>query len=293
MSAATFLRVAALLCVVAAVVAGLGRRGSDAVCGTDLGACRNASAPACGRDLGDWRVARSRTAGLPAARSHSACVRADGVVSVVPQPPDVSGDTLVAREGAARRDAQRATVRLDVVGSLPDHWAFGVGGTFLDVDTPHACDTLPVRLPVNAAYALIGGNWQSRPHGFYFERLTDACVYDGTDPDCPGEYAFVAHEFRPGETFVLDLTLHAVGGAHWLDAEITTLAPASGGDGAVERPRSLGRMRQRVAAPCWLAPGATGSALIVVIPDPDPNTHAPGSRVDVSRFAWLAPQEAR
>jgi len=291
---APLLRAAALGGVVVAIVvavASLRPRGPGATCRTELGACRSAAAPRCGLDLDDWRVTRSLTSGLPIDRSHSACVRAAGVVAVVPQPPDVSGDTLVAREPAARRDEQRARIRLDVVGSMPDHWAFGVAGTFLDVDTPHGCDDLVVRPPVNAAYALIGGNWQSRPHGFYFERLADACVYDGEDPDCAGEHAFVAHEFSAGESFALDLALRTADGAHWLEAAVAAIEPDPSGNPS-GRHRALGRMRQRVDAPCWLASGATGSALVVVIPDPDPATHGPESRVEVSGFAWLDPEAA-
>lgn len=305
MTATSLLRLATLAGVVLGVAWALRAPAPDAACSTALGACRQPSAPPCGLRLGDWRVARSRTSGLPAERSHSACIRAataapagadgerpDHVVSVVPQPATVSGDTLVSLVPAGRRDAQRAEVRLDVTGSLPDHWAFAVAGAFLDIDTPHGCDDLLVRPPVNAGYALIGGNWHDRPHGFYFERLADACVYDGTKPACAGEFGFVAHEFTAGESFALDLALRAEGGGFSLDAEIAAFAPAGGRARAPES-RLLGRMRQRVAAPCWLAPGAPGHALLVVIPDPDPATHTPESRVDVSRFAWLAAETPR
>ena len=301
MTPATLLRLTALAGVLLGVAWALLAPAPDAACSTALGACRQPAAPPCGLRLGDWRVARSRSSGLPADRSHSACIlaataapagasdeRRDHVVSVLPQPAAVSGDTLVSLVPAARRDAQRAAVRLDVIGSLPDHWAFAVAGAFLDVDTPHGCDDLTIRLPVNAGYALIGGNWQDRPHGFYFERLADACVYDGTRPACAGEFGFVAHEFAAGESFALDLALRAEGAGFWLDAEIAALAPA-GGSASAPQHRLLGRMRQRVAAPCWLAPGAPGHAVLVVIPDPDPATHTPATRVDVSRFAWLEP----
>lgn len=285
------LRLAALACVGVAIALAA-RDARDGRCGAPIGACRSVDAPPCGTVLGDWRIARSRTAGLPLDRSHSACVREPGVISVVPQPFEVSGDTLVARTPAAHRDAQRATVRLDVVDSLPDHWAFAVAGTFLDVDAAHGCDALAITLPVNAGYALIGGNWESRPHGFYFERLADACVYDGKSPACGGEHGFVPHEFRADESFVLDLTLRARDGEHWLEAEITAVSPTSEGS-ARESRTSLGKMRQRVDAPCWLAPGDPGSALVVVIPPPDPTTTRPGSRVDVSAFAWRDPEEVR
>jgi len=269
-------------------------------CSAPIGVCADASLPACGLQIGEWQVTRSRAAGLPEDRSHSACVRREGAASdpravtasVAPQPVSVSGDTLVARTPAPDRDAQRATVRLDVVGSLPDHWAFAIAGTFLDAGTPHGCSGLAITPPVNAGYALIGANWQSRPHGFYFERLADACVYDGTNPACPGVHGFVAHEFQAGESFALDLALRAAGGQHWLEAEIAAIAQGAGGEDASAR-RVLGRMRQRVDAPCWLPAGATGSALLVVIPHPDPATLTPESRVDVSRFAWLDPEAAR
>lgn len=293
----------ALGAAVLAIVVGAGctrePRSGDA-CSAPVGVCADASLPACGLRLGDWQVTRARASGLPEGRSHSACVRRDGAAddpravtaSVVPQPVSVSGDTLVARAPAPRGDAQHATVRLDVVGSLPDHWAFAVAGTFLDLDTPHGCTGLAIQPPVNAGYALIGANWQSRPHGFYFERLADACVYDGTNPACPGEHGFVAHEFRAGESFVLDLALRADGGQRWLEAEIAAVPPASAEDAGDAR-RVVGRMRQRVDAPCWLPAGATGSALLVVIPHPDPATLTPESRVDVSRFAWRDPEAAR
>lgn len=297
MSVETGFRRAALGAAVLAIVAGAGctreARPGDA-CSAPVGVCQDASLPACGLRLGDWQVTRARAAGLPDGRSHSTCVRRTGaaddpraaVASVAPQPVSVSGDTLVAREPAPRADAQRATVRLDVVGSLPDHWAFAIAGTFLDAGTPHGCAGLAIQPPVNAGYALIGANWQSRPHGFYFERLADACVYDGKNPACPGEHGFVAHEFQAGESFALDLALRTDGGEHWLEAEIAAPSPASPGDASGAR-RVLGRMRQRVDAPCWLPDGEAGSALLVVIPHPDPATQTPESRVDVSRFAWL------
>jgi hypothetical protein len=45
-------------------------------------------------------------------------------------------------------------------------------------------------------------------------------------------------------------------------------------------------MRQQVAAPCWLAPGDPGRALVLVIPHPDPSIATREARVEVARFAW-------
>lgn len=268
-------------------------------CASPVRACAQPAVPRCGTTLGPWRVARSRTSGLDPGHSHSACIleaaqpatgaaTAAPVVSILPQPIDVSGDTLLSREPARRRDAQRAVVRIDVRGSLPDHWDFAVAGAFLDVGDGHACGGLAMAPPRNAGYALIAGNWERRPHGFYFERLTDACVYDGRDPACPGEHAFLAHEFVPDESFVLDLALMRRDDGWWLVATVASLergAPA----GATTPARELGRMRMRVDEPCWLADHATGRAGVIVIPGSDPRAHTPDTRVDVSAFAWRRP----
>lgn len=264
-------------------------------CASPVRACAQDGVARCGTTLGPWRVARSRTSGLDPAHAHSACILAAAqpasgaasdapVVSILPQPIDVSGDTLLSRTPAPRLDAQRAAVRIDVRGSLPDHWDFAVAGGFLDVGDAHGCDGLAIAPPRNAGYALIAGNWERRPHGFYFERLADACVYDGRDPACPGEHAFVAHEFVPDESFLLDLALVRRDDGWWLDA--TVASPADGANGAAGGVRELGRMRLRVAAPCWLASGDPGRAAVIVIPHPDPATHRPETRVDVSGFAW-------
>ena len=282
---------AVLACVVLAVAAALHAPEPRVACRTEIGACAQPGLPRCSERLGDWQIARSRDAGLPAGMSHSACVRrqADAAspgttVSVVPQEVGVSGDTLVSRSAAGSGIAQRAVVTLDVVGSLPDHWAFAVAGTFLDRDTPHACAGLAVRAPVNAGYALIGGNWQRRPHGFYFERLADACVLDGNDAACRGAPSWIAHEFAAGEAFALDLALRREDDGWWLEATVAAVpAHASTRDAGSRQP--LGHMRQRVDAPCWLPPGATGSALLIVIPDQGDAT--PETRVDVSSFAWV------
>lgn len=246
--------------------------------------------PRCGATLGPWRIARSRTSGLDPARSHSACILAaaqpagaasggDPVVSILPQPLDVSGDTLLSRAPAARRDAQRAVVRVDVVGSLPDHWDFAVAGAFLDAGDTHRCHGVTLEPPRNAGYALIAGNWEARPHGFYFERLLDACVYDGANPACPGEHAFLAHDFAPDESFALDLSLDARDDGWWLDATVAALAHGAPA-------REIGHMRLRVEEPCWLAAGDPGRAAVIVIPGSDPGTYVAGTRVDVSDFAW-------
>ena len=210
------------------------------------------------------------------------------MVSVLPQPIEVSGDTLLSRASAARRDAQRATVRVDVVGSLPDHWDVAVAGAFLDVGDAHGCTGLDVVPPRNAGYALIAGNWEKRPHGFYFERLVDACVYDGMNPACPGEHAFLAHEFAPDESFVLDVALDRRDDGWWLDATVASRTP-----GSTAETREIGRMRLRVAEPCWLAAGDAGRAAVIVIPGSDPRTYLPTTRVDVSHFSWRGPAGER
>ncbi|MBM4243257.1 MAG: hypothetical protein FJ148_05495 [Deltaproteobacteria bacterium] len=161
----------------------------------------------------------------------------------------------------------------------PDHWDFAVAGAFLDVGDRHACGGLAITPPRNAGYALIAGNWERRPHGFYFERLADACVYDGRDPACPGEHAFLAHEFVPDESFVLDLALARHDDAWWL---VATVASPDDGTGT----RELGHMRLRVDEPCWLAEDDAGRAAVIVIPGADPATLRHGTRVDVSEFAW-------
>jgi len=279
-------RCALLAVLIAAVAAALRAPARSLACRTELGACAQTGAPRCGLQLGAWRVVRSREAGLAPGASHSACVRhapdpRDGsgselpLVSLVPQEVGVSGDTLMSAP-AGSADAQRAVVTLHVAGSLPDHWAFAVAGTFLERDTPHRCSGLVVQPPVNAGHALIGGNWQHRPHGFYFERLADACVYDGQSAACAGEPSWIAHEFAAGETFALDLTLRREGDAWWLTAAVASVEPGPR--------RALGRMRQRVGAPCWLEPGDPGSALLVVIPEQA--TAVPETSVDVSGFAW-------
>jgi hypothetical protein len=45
-------------------------------------------------------------------------------------------------------------------------------------------------------------------------------------------------------------------------------------------------MRLRVDEPCWLEPGDPGRAAVIVIPNSDPRTYRPETRVDVSGFAW-------
>lgn len=288
------MRTLVLGCVVLAALAALHAPAASPVCASPVRSCAQGGAPRCGASLGPWRIARSRTSGLDPAHSHAACVltaaqrRAPGdddvVVSLLPQPIDVSGDTLLSRAAAPQRTAQRAVVRIDVVGSVPDHWDFAVAAGFLDVGDAHACAGLAIEPPRNAGYALIAGNWERRPHGFYFERLADACVYDGASDACPGEPAFVAHEFVPGESFLLDLSLLARDDGWWLDATIAT--PAGDEDGAAHE---LGRMRLRVDQPCWLAPGDPGRAAVIVIPHPDARTYRADSRVDVSGFAWRPP----
>ena len=281
-----------------AAVLALRAPAASSACASPVRACAQDDAPRCGATLGPWHVARSRTSGLDPHHSHSACIlraaqpaAAHGdapVVSVLPQPIEVSGDTLLSRASAARRDAQRATVRVDVVGSLPDHWDVAVAGAFLDVGDAHGCTGLDVVPPRNAGYALIAGNWEKRPHGFYFERLVDACVYDGMNPACPGEHAFLAHEFAPDESFVLDVALDRRDDGWWLDATVAT-----GPRGSAAPPRELGRMRLRVAEPCWLAAGDAGRAAVIVIPGSDPRTYLPTTRVDVSHFSWRGPAGGR
>lgn len=283
-AAARLLALAALLATVTIVM----HDRSALPCSTTLGACAKSGVQRCDRDLGPWRVARSRSSGLPAERSHSACVlgdlaRAAGgdpVVALVPQPVDVSGDTLLSRRSGGAAERQRATIQLAVHSALPDHWVFAVAGRFIDAGDATGCADLDVRPPVNAGYALIGGNWLARPHGFYFERLIDACVYDGTRAACAGTPAFIAHEFAPDERFALDLGLVRDGDTWWLEATVELLEPDGRAPG-----RALGRMRQRVAAPCWIAPGDPARALVLVIPSPDPPA-TPGARVEVSDFVW-------
>ena len=274
-----------------AAVLALRAPAASSACTSPVRACAQDDAPRCGATLGPWHVARSRTSGLDPHHSHSACIHrtaqpaaAHGdapVVSVLPQPIEVSGDTLLSRASAARRDAQRATVRIDVVGSLPDHWDVAVAGAFLDVGDAHGCTGLDVVPPRNAGYALIAGNWEKRPHGFYFERLLDACVYDGMNLACPGERAFLAHEIAPDESFALDVALHRRDDGWWLDATVASRTP-----GSTAETREIGRMRLRVAEPCWLAAGDTGRAAVIVIPGSDPRTYLPTTRVDVSDFSW-------
>jgi hypothetical protein len=281
-------RVAALACVLAALGGAVLASPPRQACSTGVGACAQPGLPPCGAELGAWRVARPREAGLDPAHSHSACIlaqdearwRREPPVSVVPQEPGVAGDTLVSRRPAPRRDRQRAALELTVHTALPDHWAFAVAGEFLDRGDATSCGALSVTPPVNAGYALIGGNWERRPHGFYFERLADACVYDGTDPDCPGEAAFLAHEFVPGDGFALALGLaRADDGRWWLDASVSTVAPGGG------RRHPLGRMRLAVTEPCWLGGDEGGHALVVVIPHAA--TAPPGTRVTFGEVAWL------
>jgi hypothetical protein len=277
------LRVAVLACVLAVLAGVLADRATTLPCRTDGGPCARPGLPQCDRTLGPWHVTRSDSSGLPAARSHSACVLAASrpVVAIVPQARGVSGDTLLSRRAASHAHRQRARVTLATRGALPDHWAFAVAGGFLDVDTRVGCGNLAVRPPVNAGYALIGGNWQARPHGFYFERLADAFVYDDTASGS-GEAAWLPHEFVPGETFALDLAMTCAGEACWLAATVALLEGEHGAE-----PRSLGRMRRAVAAPCWLAPDDPGRALVLVIPEHDGAAGAPDTRVEVSDFAWL------
>jgi hypothetical protein len=232
----TGFRCAVLACLVVAVAAALYVPARSAACRTEVGACAQPGLPRCGLRLGDWHAAHARDAGLAANASHSACVRGQSkaerrgaVVSVVPQEVGVSGDTLVSRTAAGSGAAQRAVVTLDVVGSVPDHWAFAVAGTFLDRDTPQGCANLAVQPPVNAGYALIGGNWLRRPHGFYFERLVDACVHDGKNAACPGAPSWLAHEFVVGETFALDLALRRADDGWWLEAVVAAVEPVREG----------------------------------------------------------------
>lgn len=284
MSFASALRLVALACVLGSIASLL--RTDDALrpCRTDHGACARDDVPRCGQRLGPWQIARSRGSGLPPSRSNSACLlreRTDGapVVAIVPQAEGTSGDTLLSRLRAPAGDRQRASVRLSTRAAVPDHWAFAVAGSFLDDDARTSCAGLAVHPPVNAGYALIGGNWEARPHGFYFERLADACVFDGKRPECGGAAPFVAHEFVPGEIYALDLALRREA-ADWSLAATIELVDDDG------RRRELGRMRWPVAPPCWLAPGDPGRALVLVIPAPDAARQAPDARVEVVDFAW-------
>ena len=277
-------RLVALACVLGTVASLLRMDAALRPCRTDHGACARDGVPPCGPRLGPWQVARSRRSGLPPARSNSACVlgeRSDGtpVVAIVPQAQGTSGDTLLSRRQAPRQDRQRASVRLSTRAVIPDHWAFALAGSFLDDDARTACAGLQVHPPVNAGYALIGSNWEARPHGFYFERLADACVFDGQRSECGGVAPFVAHEFVPGETYVLELALRREAADWWLEATIEQVDD----DG---RPRELGRMSRTVPAPCWLAPDDPGRALVLVIPAADAAGKAPEARVEVVDFAW-------
>jgi hypothetical protein len=277
-------RLLALVCVCGATALALVSDGRVAACRSARGACAVAGLPACGLELGPWQVVRSRTSTLPAALSGSTCVLrgADGeraaVMAFVPHPAAMSGDTLLSRHTAAAAERQHARLSLTAHGGVPDHWVFALAGSFIDVDSATRCADLKIRPPVNAGYALIGGNWEARPHGFYFERLADACVYDGRRPECGGEAPFIAHEFHPGESFALDLALQRDGSTWWLAAEIAA-RDASGGA------RALGRMRRAVPAPCWVTAQDPGRALVLVIPSPD-SPDDPDERVEVSDFAW-------
>ena len=286
------LRVGALACVLVALTVAVARIGPvlERACRTELGACAQHGLPPCDRRLGPWQVARSAASGLPARRSNSACVlrdtgRATPVVAIVPQAPGMSGDTLLSQRVAARRERQHAGVTLAIHGVVPDHWDFAVAGGFLDVDTGSVCSELSFTLPKNTGYALIGGNWEARLHGFYFERLVDACVYDGTRAACGGDAPFIAHEFTTGEVFALDLELRRDGDVWWLDAAVALVEPdPATADGT--RRRALGRMRRTVDAPCWLAPDDPGRALVLVIPDHQAAAQVPAARVEVFDFAW-------
>lgn len=253
-------------------------------CRAERGACARAGLPACSLDLGPWRVARPRASGLTPGRSASSCVlRADGtaasaVVALVPHPLDVSGDTLLSRSAARDPSRQRARVRLTVHGAPPDHWVFALAGGFVDVDAPHRCAELGIAPPVNAGYALIGGNWESRPHGFYFERLADACVYDGRRDACGGAVPFIPHEFVADEAFVLDLALHRGDDSWWLEGSVAQ-RDASGSA------RPLGTLRRAVAPPCWLVADEPARALVLTIPTLE-SAGDPDARVEVADFAW-------
>src|SRR5581483_9978670 len=284
------LRLAAVACVAIAVAVALLARPRPRACRTELGACARNGVARCDTTLGDWRVVRARDAGLPPG-SHSACILSreaagtpvgdDAPVSIVPQDPSVSGDTLLSLRPAARLGEQRATVQLSIHGAEPDHWVFGLAGKFLDRGATPACPGMRIVPPVNAAYAVIGGNWDRRPHGFYFERLAAACVYDGGNDACPGDAPSIPHEFVAGEAFVLDLALTRADADWWLDATVAALDASER-----SQPRELGRMRLAVGEPCWLEPGEPGRALVVVIPHPDPAHRTADVRVDVARFAW-------
>jgi hypothetical protein len=286
----TALRIAALACVALAVSVALSGPHHPA-CRTDVGACAQPGVARCGASLGDWRVARTRESGLPPG-SNSACILAsaagamppdgDPAVSIVPQDPAVPGDTLLSLRPATHLEQQQASLRLAIRGNPPDHWVFGVAGTFLDRGDRSGCPGLRIMPPVNAAYAIIGGNWQRRPHGFYFERLVDACVYDGRNPACPGDAPSIAHEFVAGEVFALDLSLTRTDADGW---RLRALVAAVDENDPAQPARELGRMQLAVDPPCWLEPGEPGRALVVVIPHPDPAERA-GARVDVSRLAW-------
>ena len=278
------LRLLALACVLGSLGALVRADALPRACRTDRGVCAQDGLAPCGLRLGPWQVARSRGSGLPASRSNSACVlRArDGagpLVAIVPQAQGTSGDTLLSCRQAQHADRQRASVRLTSRAALPDHWVFALAGSFLDDGARTDCKGLGVHPPVNAGYALIGGNWEARPHGFYFERLADACVFDGTRADCGGEAPFIAHEFTPGESYALDLALRREAGRWWLEATVE-LADAAGGR------RELGHMRRAVPAPCWLAADDPGRALVLVIPATDAARQAPDARVEVVDFTW-------
>jgi hypothetical protein len=289
MNAITVARTALLVLIAAGCIHIL-TTAASLPCATELGSCRDAGVLRCGRELGPWDVARPRHSGLPERHSHSACLPARSptadplpatTVAIVPQPASVAGDTLLSHAQAASADHQRATITLTVRDVVPDHWVFAMAGGFLDAGETTRCGHLLHPPPVNLGYALIGGNWDARPHGFYFERLGDACVYDGNAPACSGAPSWIPYEFSADESFALDLALDHESDGWWLSA---TVARADGAGAA--RVPAIGQMRQQVAAPCWLAPGDPGRALVLVIPHPDPSTATREARVEVARFAW-------
>jgi hypothetical protein len=244
-----------------------------------------AGLPRCGLEIGDWRVERPRASdadepglsGFTCLRSPAADrgrgALGDAIVIMAPQPPSVPGETLVSL-----RAGRHARLTLSQNAGLPDHWAVALAGRFLDVDTVvSGCSALGHR-PVNAGYAVIGANWGARPHGFYFERLIDACVYDGAKRACGGAAPFIAHEFQADETFQVDLALEA-GASGWA---LSAVLRERAGNAWQE----LGALRRSVDAPCWLEPGDPGHALVVVIPNPSGNRD-PRAHVGISDLTWL------